>query len=162
MIISEAYEDIFSCPAQTLVNTVNVVGVAGKGLALAFRQQYPGWFKAYQDSCRRKVYKKEVFWLWEIPNSDRLVLSVPTKGHWRNPSRLEWIDRICYELAQRYEALGITSVAIPKLGCTNGGLDWADVRKIIYHYLDPIDLPVRIVLGPISEVNQSFDFTYSN
>lgn len=148
MIISEAYEDIFDSPAQTLVNTVNVVGVAGKGLALAFRNKYPGWFEAYKDSCKRKVYRKEVFWMWPIPNTEQQILSVPTKGHWRNPSKIEWIDRICYELSVRYKDLGITSIAVPKLGCSNGGLAWPEVRKIIYHYLDPIDLPVRIVLGP--------------
>lgn len=126
--------------AQTLVNTVNCVGVMGKGLALAFKQKYPKMFQEYQALCEKGRIKPGGLWLWHGP--DHLVLNFATKDHWRNPSRLEWIEQGLRRFRAEYERLGVTEISFPRLGCGNGGLDWEDVRPVMERYL--CDLPITV------------------
>lgn len=135
--------DIFSSPAQVLTNTINCVGVMGKGVALEFKNRYQGLFEDYKARCDKQEVVPGVPYLWE---NDRVqVLNFPTKRHWRDSSRLEDIESGLKYLAENYMNMGIDSVAMPALGCGNGGLKWNDVHILIDKYLGSIiDLDVYV------------------
>lgn len=133
---------VMDSPAQTLVNTVNCVGVMGKGIAKAFKDRYPPMFPAYKRICDEKLLEPGKLWLWQGP--DHSVLNFPTKVHWRNPSKIEWIELGLKKFAGSYESRGITSISFPRLGCGNGGLDWEDVRPLMEHYLAPLPIDIFI------------------
>ncbi len=128
--------------AQTLVNTVNCVGVMGKGLAHAFKLREPDMFASYKNICDNKLLEPGKLWLWR--GAESWVLNFPTKKHWRNPSRIEWIEAGLAKFQTAYEAQGIREIAFPRLGCGNGGLDWDDVRPLMEHFL--ADLPIRVFI----------------
>jgi O-acetyl-ADP-ribose deacetylase (regulator of RNase III) len=133
---------IFDSPAQTVVNTVNCVGVMGKGIAARFREQYPEMFLAYRDICARKLLQPGMLWLWKA--HDRWILNFPTKRHWRHPSKLEWIDAGLKKFVAEYERRGITDVSFPRLGCGNGGLNWDAVRPIMEAHLAPLPITIYV------------------
>lgn len=133
---------LFESPAQTLVNTVNCVGVMGKGLAQAFKEREPDMFKAYKRICDQKALAPGKLWLWR--GSGSWVLNFPTKVHWRHPSRIEWIEQGLEKFVSAYAAQGITEISFPRLGCGNGNLDWDDVRPLMEHYLSKVNIPVFI------------------
>ncbi|EHR03769.1 macro domain-containing protein [Bradyrhizobium sp. WSM471] len=128
--------------AQTLVNTVNCVGIMGKGIALEFKKREPEMFAAYKRICDQKLLAPGKLWLWR--GEDHLTLNFPTKLHWRNPSKLEWIEAGLRKFVENYKALGIGEVSFPRLGCGNGGLDWDDVRPLMERYLSPLPIQVYI------------------
>ena len=137
--------DIFKSPAQVIVNTVNAVGVMGKGIALEFKKRYPDMFQAYRDICDRKKLKTGTLMLYYEP--DHWVLLFPTKENWRNPSRMEYIEAGLAKFCRTYAEKGITSVAFPKLGCGNGELNWSDVQPVMEKYLKDLPIDVYIYLG---------------
>ncbi|MBO6283479.1 MAG: macro domain-containing protein, partial [Pseudobutyrivibrio sp.] len=106
--------DIFSSPAQVLVNTVNTVGVMGKGIALEYKKRYPEMFNQYKLQCDRHklVVGKLILWY----GIDHWILQFPTKEHWRNPSKLEYIERGLMTFVNKYADYNISSIAFPKLG----------------------------------------------
>ena len=140
--------DIFKSPAQVIVNTVNTVGVMGKGIALEFKKRYPDMFQAYRDICDRRKLKTGSLMLYYEP--DHWVLLFPTKENWRNPSRMEYIEAGLAKFCRTYAEKGITSVAFPKLGCGNGELNWSEVQPVMEKYLKdlPIDIYIYIGTGP--------------
>ncbi len=137
--------DIFSSPAQVIVNTVNTVGVMGKGLALAFKQRYPEMFACYRTACEKRQLKIGKLMLWYAP--DHWILLFPTKEHWRNPSKLEYIENGLIKFVNTYADKNITSIAFPRLGCGNGELNWDDVRPLMERYLKPLPIDIYIYLG---------------
>ena len=137
--------DIFKSPAQVIVNTVNTVGVMGKGIALEFKKRYPDMFQAYRDICDRRKLKTGTLMLYYEP--DHWVLLFPTKENWRNPSRMEYIEAGLAKFCRTYAEKGITSVAFPKLGCGNGELNWSDVQPVMEKYLKDLPIDVYIYLG---------------
>lgn len=140
--------DIFKSPAQVIVNTVNTVGVMGKGIALEFKKRYPDMFQAYRDICDKRKLKTGSLMLYYEP--DHWVLLFPTKENWRNPSRMEYIEAGLSKFCRTYAEKGITSVAFPKLGCGNGELNWSDVQPVMEKYLTnlPIDIYIYLGTGP--------------
>ena len=120
---------ILDSTTQTVVNTVNCVGVMGKGIALSYKEREPEMFKAYKDICERKLLQPGKLWLWK--SSTPWILNFPTKVHWRRPSKLEWIEAGLAKFVAAYEAQGIREISFPRLGCGNGGLDWADVKPLM-------------------------------
>lgn len=128
--------------AQTLVNTVNCVGVMGKGIAKEFKKRDPRMFAAYKKICDQKQLEPGKLWLWR--GSANWVLNFPTKKHWRSPSRLEWVEAGLKKFVATHEAQGITEISFPKLGCGNGNLDWDDVRPLMEHYLSDLSIPVFV------------------
>ena len=122
--------NLFDAPAEALVNTVNTVGVMGKGIALMFKEAFPDNFLAYSDAAKRqeigigRMFVTETRFL----QGPKWLINFPTKKHWRNPSKLEWIVEGLRDLTRVIEEKGIRSIALPPLGCGNGGLDWAEVR----------------------------------
>jgi O-acetyl-ADP-ribose deacetylase (regulator of RNase III) len=128
--------------SQTVVNTVNTVGVMGKGIAAAFKGRYPDMFAEYKILCKQGDIAPGSFWLWKGP--EQWVLNFATKKHWRNPSKIEYVRDGLIEFREQYEALGIREIAFPRLGCGNGGLDWAEVRPLMVDMLH--DLPITIYI----------------
>lgn len=148
-MISEETGSLLDAPADALVNTVNTVGVMGKGLALQFKQAYPGNFRAYQAACRNGEVRLGRMLVYEpgVPGQPRYLVNFPTKGHWRDRSHLGGIRAGLADLRRVILDRGITSIAVPPLGCGNGGLDWRDVRPLIDEAL--ADLPgVRVLVYP--------------
>jgi O-acetyl-ADP-ribose deacetylase (regulator of RNase III) len=133
---------ILESSVQTLVNTVNCVGVMGKGLAHAFKEREPKMFAAYKQICDQHMLEPGKLWLWR--GSPSWVLNFPTKVHWRDPSKLAWIEAGLKKFASAYESQGITEISFPKLGCGNGNLDWAEVRPLMEAYLG--GLPIKVYI----------------
>ncbi|WP_227340319.1 macro domain-containing protein [Sphingopyxis sp. P8] len=129
-------------PAQTLVNTVNCVGVMGKGLAREFKGREPSMFTRYKEICDRSQLQPGKLWLWR--GVSNWVLNFPTKVHWRNPSRIEWIEEGLQKFVDTYEDLKIREISFPRLGCGNGNLDWEDVKPLMEHFLKRVRIPVYI------------------
>lgn len=142
--------DIFSSPAQVLVNTVNTVGVMGKGIALEYKKRYPEMFNQYKLQCDRHklVVGKLILWY----GIDHWILQFPTKEHWRNPSKLEYIERGLMTFVNKYADYNISSIAFPKLGCGNGELDWNQVKPLMEKYLKNLPIDVYIYLGVNKDV----------
>lgn len=128
--------------SQTVVNTVNTVGVMGKGLAAAFKERFPSMFHEYKVVCSDSLLEPGSSWLWKGP--EQWVLNFATKKHWRNPSKLEYVRDGLDEFRQKYEQFGIREIAFPRLGCGNGGLNWDIVRPLMVDKLQ--DLPIAIFI----------------
>ena len=134
--------DLFESQAQTLVNTVNTVGVMGKGIALAFKRRYPAMFEDYRVRCDRGEVKLGEPYIYRSPNGPPWIINFPTKGHWRTPSKLSDIEHGLRYLVDHAHEWGIESLAVPPLGCGNGELEWRVVGPVIYEHLDQLDIPV--------------------
>lgn len=150
--------DLFTSKALTLVNTVNCVGVMGKGVALEFKKRFPLLFEDYTERCQRKQVRLGEPYLYRA-SGDKEVLNFPTKGHWRSPSRLSDIEAGLDYFVKHYESWGITSIAFPPLGCGNGGLEWAEVGPLVYGKLHrlPIDVEIYAPYGtPKGELTEEF------
>lgn len=125
--------------AEALVNTVNTVGVMGRGVALQFKQRFPENFKAYEKACARKEVVPGRMFVFETGDLfPRIIINFPTKRHWRYHSRMEDIDAGLEDLVRVLRERGVTSVAVPPLGCGLGGLDWNEVRPKIEAALDSV------------------------
>lgn len=135
--------DLLSSDAQTLVNTVNCVGVMGKGIALAFKKRFPEMYQDYVERCARGQVRLGAPYLYRglFPP---YVLNFPTKDHWRSVSRLDDIIAGLEYLERHYQAWGITSLAVPPLGCGQGQLEWRIVGPTLYRYLSRLDIPVEL------------------
>jgi O-acetyl-ADP-ribose deacetylase (regulator of RNase III)/uncharacterized protein YwgA len=150
--------DLFASDAQTLVNTVNCIGVMGKGVALEFKKRFPRMARDYDARCARREVRLGEPYLY-VDETGAQILNFPTKGHWRSSSRLTDIDRGLDHLAAHAAEWGITSLALPPLGCGNGGLAWSEVGPLIYLKLQglPIDVEVYAPYGtPKSELTSEF------
>ncbi len=135
--------DIFTSDAQTLVNTVNCVGVMGKGIALEFKKRFPAMFQDYAGRCARGEVKLGEPYLYKS-TVNPWILNFPTKDHWRSLARLEDIDRGLAYLLAHYRAWGITSIAFPPLGTGYGQLEWRIVGPILYRRLSEMAIPVEM------------------
>lgn len=150
--------DLFASRAQTLVNTVNCVGVMGKGVAFEFKKRWPAMFEDYQRRCERKEVHLGEPYLYRDASGVSIV-NFPTKGHWRSSARLADIERGLVRFAAQVGEWGITGVAMPPLGCGNGGLEWSEVGPLIYRKLKglPIHVEVYAPYGtPASQLTEAF------
>jgi O-acetyl-ADP-ribose deacetylase (regulator of RNase III) len=133
--------DLLHAPDQAITNAVNTVGVMGKGLALQFKQRFPDNFRAYAAAC--KAGGVTVGRMFVTQNEElegpRWIINFPTKQDWRHPSKLEWVAAGLQDLRRVLLAEGIASVALPKLGCGLGGLDWNTVRPLIEQALGDLE-----------------------
>lgn len=135
--------DLFESKAETIVNTVNCVGVMGKGIAQLFKQRFPTMFKDYVQRCNSSLVKPGIPYLYtDITGTS--IINFPTKNHWRSPSKLDDVITGLDFFIEKYKEWGIKSVAFPPLGCGNGGLEWAAVGPIMYQRLSALDIPVEI------------------
>ena len=149
-MIEFATGNLMQAPVEALVNTVNTAGVMGRGIALQFKQAYPTMFRAYEAACKAdqvKLGQMHVFDLGGLAGGPRWIINFPTKGHWRAASQIKNIEAGLQDLVETIKRLGIRSIAIPPLGCGNGGLDWNDVRPLIEAAMH--ELPdVRVLVYP--------------
>ena len=148
--------DLFKSDKQTLVNTVNCVGVMGAGVAKKAKQLFPSMYEDYSVRCGKKSVQPGVPYLWKNsePNG-QWILNFPTKDHWRYPSKIEWIEKGLDYFIGNYKEWGITSVAFSALGCGKGGLWWVDVKPIMEQYLLQIDIPIEIYRPQIKSAEKA-------
>lgn len=144
--------DILRTDAEALVNTVNCVGIMGRGVALQFKNAFPANFKAYRVACARKEVQPGKVFVFETHEltGPKFVINFPTKRHWRGKSRMEDIDSGLKALVAEIRNRGIRSIAIPPLGSGLGGLNWAEVRPRIEAALRAVNDLHAIVLEPNS------------
>jgi len=131
--------NIFDSTADALVNPVNTVGVMGKGLALQFKNKYPENFEVYLKACKGGAFR--IGDLLAVKEKDKVIINFPTKEHWKEPSKYEYLIAGFNSLPKIIEGYNIRSIAVPKLGCGNGGLDWNVVKPLLEWNLScfPID-----------------------
>ena len=144
-MITYLSSDLFHAPAQVLVNTVNTVGVMGKGIARTFKHAYPEMFQKYRNYCESGAFDIGKLYLYKSPT--KWVLNFPTKKHWRNKSKVEYIEAGVKKFNERFSELEITSIAFPALGCGNGDLDFeTQVKPLMESYLNDLATDVFICL----------------
>jgi O-acetyl-ADP-ribose deacetylase (regulator of RNase III) len=150
MPITRGTGNLLTQDVDALVNTVNTEGIMGKGIALQFKKAWPAMFKAYEAACKRGDVTLGRMHVWE-PGSlpgPRYIINFPTKRLWRARSKLIDIETGLQDLTRVIRDLGITSIAIPPLGCGNGGLDWREVEPRILRSLEPLAGTVDIRIFP--------------
>lgn len=148
--------NLFASQAQCLVNTVNCVGVMGKGVALEFRRRFPTMFEEYRRICESGrlrpgqilPYRKGQPW----------VLNFAVKDDWKHPSRIEWVESCLTKFVANYRKLDIRSVAMPWLGAMNGRLEWDEVHSLIRSYLGELpDISIELVEFDLHARDPLFD-----
>jgi O-acetyl-ADP-ribose deacetylase (regulator of RNase III) len=151
-MIELAKGNLLQAPVEALVNTVNTAGVMGRGIALQFKQAYPRMFRVYEAACHAgevRLGTMQVFDLGGLAGGPRWIINFPTKGNWRAKSRMQDIEAGLTDLVATIKRLGISSIAIPPLGCGNGGMNWSDVRPRIEAALAEVP-NVRVLIYPPS------------
>ncbi|WP_417558320.1 macro domain-containing protein [Mesoflavibacter zeaxanthinifaciens] len=144
MAITKISGNIFNSKAQTIVNTVNCVGVMGKGIALVYKLRYPDMYKQYKSHCEKGLLKPGTLWLYNKEINAPGILNFPTKNHWKYPSKIEWLKMGLQKFVDTYEEKGITSIAFPLLGTHNGGLSQDEVTSLMDEYLGDCKIPIEI------------------
>jgi O-acetyl-ADP-ribose deacetylase (regulator of RNase III) len=145
--------NLFEAKVEALVNTVNTVGVMGKGIALMFKDAFPDNYSRYEAAC--KAGEVNVGHMFAVERNElfgpKWIINFPTKKHWRHPTKMEWVTDGLKELRAFIAEKQIKSIAVPPLGCGNGGLDWHDVRKEIERALSDIEGVDIIVYEPTAK-----------
>jgi O-acetyl-ADP-ribose deacetylase (regulator of RNase III) len=143
--------NLLESDVEALVNTVNTVGIMGKGIALQFKRSFPKNFAAYERVCKAGVLEPgQVFtFATDTLHNPRFIINFPTKRHWRGRSRLEDIQSGLVALAQEIVRRNIRSIAVPPLGCGNGGLDWSQVFPLIQRVFDQLPDVEALVYEPV-------------
>lgn len=146
--------DLFLDKSEALVNTVNCVGVMGKGVALEFKRRWPENYKAYKKACDAKELRPGNMLIYEFSNlfgksEPKFIINFPTKDHWRAKSKLEYISKGLDALVSDIKKYKIKSIALPPLGCGNGGLDWSIVRPMMLERLSELDGVNVSIYSPI-------------
>jgi O-acetyl-ADP-ribose deacetylase (regulator of RNase III) len=146
-MIIDVKGNLLESPAVALVNTVNTVGVMGKGIALQFKKAFPYNFEVYRQACKNgeleigkilAVVDRNLFY------GDKLILNLPTKTHWRLPSEYIYIENGLVALRDYMLIHRVESIALPALGCGNGGLDWQKVKAMMEDALGDFQIPVWV------------------
>lgn len=136
--------DLFGSQAQTLTNTVNTVGVMGKGIALEFKKRFPKMFEDYLRRCELGEVELGKPYLFKETMFEQWILNFPTKEGWRTRSSLPAIQKGLEYLRKHINEWGVTSLAVPPLGCGQGGLEWRVVGRALYQGLTRLDIPVEL------------------
>src|SRR5450432_4266520 len=147
LMIVFAQGNLLDSSAEALVNTVNTVGIMGKGIALMFKEAFPDNFKAYEVACKNGQVRLGTMFVTERQQflGPKWIINFPTKKHWRNPSKMEWIEEGLIDLKRVIASNRIQSIALPPLGSGNGGLEWIAVRRKIEEAFESLpDLDVTV------------------
>ena len=139
--------NLFTSQCQTLVNTINCDGVMGAGIALEFKLRLPEMFQQYVEHCQQRRIAIGKLWIYKPPQDakeQRWVLNFPTKLHWKNPSKIEYLEAGLEKFVDTYQSRGIKSIAFPVLGSANGGLDERVSLSVMQEQLGRCDIPVEI------------------
>lgn len=142
--------NLLAASAQALVNTVNTVGVMGKGIALQFKERFPGNFKVYEKACKAgEVNIGKMLVVRESTlEGERIIINFPTKTEWFKKSRYSYIEEGLKDLVRVIREYKISSIAIPPLGCGNGGLKWTKVKELMESHLSAVNDVDIIVYEP--------------
>jgi len=139
--------NLLAASDEALVNTVNTVGIMGKGIALQFKDTYPNNFQVYQQACKdgtiipgKLLVTKEA----TLSSEPKWIINFPTKKDWKHRSKYEYIEEGLKDLVRVISQYRIKSIAIPPLGCGNGGLDWSQVKTLMEKYLGTLEIDVHI------------------
>jgi O-acetyl-ADP-ribose deacetylase (regulator of RNase III) len=145
-MITPAEGNLLQAPADALINTVNTEGVMGKGIALQFKEAFDLNYRLYRQACKEQRIRVGKMFVTETHEliGPRFIVNFPTKQHWKEKSRLEYITDGLEDLKRVIVEYGITSVAMPPLGCGNGGLDWQQVRPLIVQALADVAIPIQL------------------
>ena len=130
--------NLLESEAQALVNTVNTVGIMGKGIALQFKKEFPNNYKLYSKACKEKAFNIGDLLVVKDTSlllGDKLIINLPTKTEWRKPAEYTYIEVGLTKLAELIKERNIKSIAIPPLGSGNGGLNWSIVKQLIEKHL---------------------------
>jgi O-acetyl-ADP-ribose deacetylase (regulator of RNase III) len=146
--------NIFTSRLQTIVNTVNCVGVMGAGIAFECRRRYPDMYTKYVHLCQQELLTIGKLWLYK--GADRWILNFPTKTDWKLPSKLAYIEKGLAKFVATYEEKGITSAAFPVLGAQNGGLNISESVQTMSKYLQDCRIPIEIYKYSPSATDDSF------
>lgn len=143
--------DILAEDTEALVNTVNCVGVMGRGIALQFKKAYPENFRAYAKGCERGDVRPGRMFVFETGTltNPHYIVNFPTKRHWRGKSRIDDINSGLKDLVNVIRWRGIRSIAVPPLGCGLGGLEWSNVRSRIENALSEFNQLKVVVFEPL-------------
>lgn len=148
---------LFDSPFDAIVNPVNCVGVMGAGLALQFKWRFPKNFDEYHAACMaRKLHPGNVFVHCTGMECPRYVFNFPTKMHWRDHSKLRYINSGLADLARWTDKLHVSSIAIPPLGCGLGGLKWNEVKPLIVEAFSPfqqLEVSIFVPRNNLQETN---------
>lgn len=139
--------NLLDSEAEALVNTVNTVGVMGKGIALQFKNRFPNNFKLYAKACKNNEVEVGQLLVTEeqtLLTGKKVIINFPTKTNWRLPSEYQYIESGLTELVKVINEKNIKSIAIPPLGAGNGGLDWNKVKQILVKHLEHVDCDIHI------------------
>lgn len=138
--------NLLEAKAEALVNTVNTVGVMGKGIALMFKERFDHNYQLYAAACKAKQVQTGRMFITEVNELEgpRWIVNFPTKQHWRSPSQLQWVIDGLQDLRRFLIDQGVSSIAIPPLGAGNGGLDWNDVKPEIERALAGLDTEITV------------------
>src|SRR6266700_2120693 len=142
--------NLLEASADALVNTVNSVGVMGKGIALQFKQAFPENYEGYRQACERGEVEPGRMFVFATGNlmGPRFIINFPTKRHWKGKSKIQDVESGLDALVHVIQANRIKSIAVPPLGCGNGGLNWKSVRKLIERKLSPLENVEILVYEP--------------
>jgi O-acetyl-ADP-ribose deacetylase (regulator of RNase III) len=145
--------NLLEADVEAVVNTVNTVGIMGKGIALMFKEQFPRNFEAYARACEAREVRIGKMFVTENEElfGPRWIINFPTKTHWRVKTKIEWVKDGLEDLVRVIREKGIRSVAVPPLGCGNGGLEWRDVRPLIVTALEQLEGVEAIVYEPTAK-----------
>ena len=150
MTVEIAKGDLLEQRVDAIVNTVNTVGVMGKGIALVFKTAFPHNFRVYAEACKNRTLvpgKLLAVRDTSLLYGEKLVINFPTKTDWRLPSEYAYVEQGLNALAALIQEQNIKSIAIPALGCGNGGLDWVKVKDMIYAKLQNLQTTIHLY-GP--------------
>ena len=145
--------NLLEADVEALVNTVNTVGVMGKGVALMFKESFPDNFRAYEAACKAHAVRVGTMFVTERDSflGPKWIINFPTKAHWRFPSKMEWISEGLNDLRRVISEKNIRSIALPPLGAGNGGLEWHEVRSTIEKALGTLSGVEVIVYEPTAQ-----------
>ena len=146
--------NLLAAPVQALVNTVNTYGVMGKGIALQFRERFPQNYLAYKKACEMEQVQTGKMFVFkeQTMQGEKVIINFPTKKHWRHKSQYSYIEAGLQDLVKVLLQEQIGSVALPPLGCGNGGLEWPKVKQMIEKHLSPLKQVEILVYEPNDQV----------
>jgi O-acetyl-ADP-ribose deacetylase (regulator of RNase III) len=142
-MIIEKKGNIFNTDCQTIVNTINCLGVMGAGIAFEFRLRYPSMYDRYKVLCKEEKIQIGLLWIYSI-NEQKKILNFPTKYDWKKSTKIEYLEKGLNKFVNTYKTKNITSIAFPFLGANNGGLSKDESFLIMKKYLIKCDIPIEI------------------
>jgi O-acetyl-ADP-ribose deacetylase (regulator of RNase III) len=149
--------NLLNAETQAIVNTVNTVGVMGKGIALQFKERFPQNFKAYADACKQGLVvtgKMFVFKESDLLRNEKIIVNFPTKEQWYRKSQYSYIEEGLKDLVKIIKDRSIESISIPPLGCGNGGLKWDKVKSLMVKYLSDLDNVQIFIYQPNEKIKE--------